>query len=229
MSEYENSAGPELIAALVKVHKKLETITKNKTAGTSGSYSYQYADLAAIMGTVRELLAAEGLVLAQLIDGDNLVTLLMHESGQQLPSVAPLGEPKDMQDYGKRVSYMRRYQATAILTLATSASEDDDAPKVPIGKRKPKAKQAPASKQAANNGEPSRRSSLGAALTKHAKAAHIDIDMRLDGAYMVFDAQMMAAAGFEGGRDMEVRLNDLSDDQMARVVTVFENDTAAAK
>ena len=227
MSEQENGTGPELIAALVKVQAKLGAIKKTKTAGKGGSYSYTYADLATIMDAIRAPLAANGLVLAQTINGDDLVTLLMHESGQCLRSVAMLGEAKDMQEYGKRVTYMRRYALSSMLALATE--DDDDAPGVSRGQRKAKAKQAPASKQAAQNGEPSRRASLSAALTQHAKAAHIDIEKRDDGAYMVFDAQMMAASGFEGGRDMLVRLNDLSDDQMAAVVAVFEGDAAATK
>jgi len=224
-------AGPELIAALVKAQAKLDTVKRNKTAGKSGSYSYTYADMAAVMEALRAPLAAEGLALAQLIEGDDLVTLLLHESGQYLRSSVPIGGNSggDMQEYGKRLSYLRRYQVSALLCLATEL--DDDAPKVPRGKpaAKAKAKQAPASKQAANNGEPSRRARLGAALSTCARAAHIDIEKREDGAYMVFDRQLMAAAGIEGGRDALVRLNDLSDDQMAAVVAVFELDPMSAK
>lgn len=118
---------PALVAALaIPAH-----MTKNKTADT-GSYSYRYVDLAAVMAHSRQVLKVHGLCVMQSAstEGDEVLisTTILHESGQFL-TVAPLRLPmgKTAQQAGSAITYARRYALTALLGIV--ADDDDDGAK----------------------------------------------------------------------------------------------------
>ena len=119
--------GP-LAAALAKAQSAFAPVTRSKTVKvttkTGGSYTFSYAPLDTVLDAVRKPLADNGLALVQLLDGQALVTLLIHESGAQLEGRTPIPGSNDVQGYGSAITYLRRYAIQALLGIA--AEDDDD-------------------------------------------------------------------------------------------------------
>ena len=123
----------EIYRAIAKFQKEVPTIHE----GTKG-YGYTYSDLKTIFKTINPLLEKHGLGFTQLLDGENLKTIVFHyESGEQIESIANI--PQDVtlkgmnkfQVMGSAITYMRRYSISSILGLVTD--KDTDA----AGKQKP--------------------------------------------------------------------------------------------
>ena len=118
----------ELATALVKAQGQFPTITRDKTVTvttkTGGSYKFSYAPLDSILAAVRKPLLDNGLALVQLLDPDELVTMLLHTSGQALSSRTTLPQAGELQSFGSAITYLRRYAIQAMLGIA--AEEDDD-------------------------------------------------------------------------------------------------------
>lgn len=119
--------GP-LAAALAKAQGAFPTVTRDKTVvvqkKTGGSYSFKYAPLDSILNAVRQPLAANGLVIVQLLDDGALVTSLIHESGAILSGRVDLPNTTDIQGLGSAITYLRRYAIQGMLGIA--AEDDDD-------------------------------------------------------------------------------------------------------
>jgi hypothetical protein len=117
----------EVAAAYVAALGELDDVTRTRTADT-GSYSYRYADLGAVLGAARSVLAGHGLALFQVVAVDGreveVATTIMHTSAQWL-TFAPMRLPAGTtaQAAGSAMTYARRYSALAVLGLAT---DDDD-------------------------------------------------------------------------------------------------------
>ena len=115
-------------AALAKAQSEFGAVTKDKTVTvtkkTGGTYSFKYAPLDQILSVVKGPLIANGLALVQLLDNEELVTMLIHKSGATLAAHTPLPSVGDVQAYGSAVTYLRRYAVQAMLGLA--AEDDDD-------------------------------------------------------------------------------------------------------
>ena len=135
MIEYGSLAG-----ALAKAQLAFPPIVRDKEVAVR-SYSYKYAPLDAILAAVREPLASNGLAIAQLLEGADLVTLLLHESGSTLTARTPLPPWEGVQQYGSMVTYIRRYALTAMLGIATEDDDDGEAAAKPG--RRPVSKPAP--------------------------------------------------------------------------------------
>ena len=131
--------GP-LAAALAKAQASFPPIVRDKEVA-GRSYSYKYAPLDAILAAVREPLSTNGLAIAQPLEGADLVTLLLHESGATLTARTPLPPWDGVQQYGSMVTYIRRYALTAMLGIATEDDDDGEAAAKPA--RRPMSKQAP--------------------------------------------------------------------------------------
>lgn len=90
---------------------------------------YNYADLTAVMASVRKPLAANGLAVAQTflpMDGQtHLVTTLLHESGQYLRGFMPLLGVKDHHSLGSATTYARRISLAALLGVCPQGEDDD--------------------------------------------------------------------------------------------------------
>ena len=120
--------GP-LAGALAKAQAAFPPIPRDVkvevTTRTGGKYSFNYAPLESILSAVREPLSSNALAIAQLLDGPDLVTVLLHESGATLTARTPLPhqDGDTVQQYGSAVTYVRRYALQAMLGIA---SEDDD-------------------------------------------------------------------------------------------------------
>jgi hypothetical protein len=134
----ETSSQIELLAAaLAAFHAECPSITKNTM---NPLFSKKYADLSDITSIVNPVLAKNGLTVLQVPVGDEqLMTMLLHGSGQYIRSTANLHcmdsvirrgkDGNDVrgvkpQDYGSALTYQRRYALSAILNLCID--DDDD-------------------------------------------------------------------------------------------------------
>jgi len=117
--------------ALVAFQAECVNVAPNQTAGKGGSFSYEYADLPAVLGELKPRLQKHGLALLQMpisLDGKvGVRTLIVHTSGEMLEAgevLLPLVN-QTAQDAGKCITYARRYALGAIAGIATE--KDDDA------------------------------------------------------------------------------------------------------
>jgi len=134
MSEQTN----EIFAALAKFQGELNNANKSKQG-----HGYSYADLAECIDTAKPHLAANGLAVSQLLgmsqNGDTLITMMTHSSGQWFRSEFVMakavlqggGGKNPAQVMGSAITYMRRYAYAAITGLAQA---DDDAAMVSVSK-----------------------------------------------------------------------------------------------
>jgi hypothetical protein len=120
----------ELATALVKAQALIGGVKKESKA-----FSYNYANLEAVIAAVKEPLNANGLSFLQLIEDSGtpntvqVTTLLLHSSGQYIGSTGSTEIPEMKgcnlaQRAGAAQSYLKRYQLQALTGLPT---EDNDA------------------------------------------------------------------------------------------------------
>lgn len=114
----------ELFKALSKAQSEIHGA---KADSNNPFFKSKYADLESVWSAIREPLAKNGLAVSQIVDGDNLITMLGHESGQYISGTYVLN-PKDKspQAVGSATSYARRYSLAAIVGVFQT---DDDAEK----------------------------------------------------------------------------------------------------
>jgi hypothetical protein len=91
-------------------------------------FGSKYADLSSVMDACLPALNANGIAVIQPMrtegDGRSVVTIFLHESGEELECSIPLIVGKnDMQGLGSAITYARRY---GLMSLAGIAPEDDD-------------------------------------------------------------------------------------------------------
>lgn len=123
-----------IYAALAKARADFPEITKNRVAtikSDKASYSYKYADLSDVFKAIDPALSARGLTIMQYPDGQNLVTVIGHESGQsvigQWPIRAMKGQALDTaQAYQAAVQVAKRYALTAMLGVSTEETVEGD-------------------------------------------------------------------------------------------------------
>lgn len=112
-------------SALFAFQSKKLVLSRNGVSKSNGK-EYKYVTLDDLIDAVRPGLMEQGLLFTQLIQTDTMETKLIHaETGTSISSVINLGKPNNMQEYGARITYARRYALTAILGL--NAEEDTDA------------------------------------------------------------------------------------------------------
>lgn len=124
----------DLAAAWVAAWAELTDPAKAATARVKtqkgADYSFDYTTLDRILTAVRPVLGRHGLALTQRVrrdqDGIHVTSVLVHTSGQTYSSgrytVTAHGGP---QDHGSAITYIRRYQALALLALAPADDDDD--------------------------------------------------------------------------------------------------------
>lgn len=136
-----------LTVALVAARVEFPLIPRNRTAKiptkSGGSYSYQYADLADILGAVVPVLSKHGLVVNHLVESERgvavVTTQLNHVSGQFMAATLRMPVSGDgPQAMGSAITYGRRYGTTGILGIVTE--DDDDAHAAEYGAKAPEAK-----------------------------------------------------------------------------------------
>jgi hypothetical protein len=145
----QSQPSAELVAALIKFQQSVPTIHDN-----DNSYLGGFDNLPGILSTIGPKLRENGLAVSQLPEEINgqpgLRTTLLHTSGQSLTAVTPLAVnagKNGTQEWGKAMTYSRRYALQAVLGLCVGI-EDNDADMEPEPARtrtiEPKAKPAPA-------------------------------------------------------------------------------------
>lgn len=114
--------GPELFKALAQFQA---TGPKAKMDAVNPHFKSKYATLASVLEAARPM-TEFGLSVPQLVEGDVVVTMLCHSSGEYLSTVTRIVITKDnAHGYGAGVTYARRYALSAILGICNE--EDDDA------------------------------------------------------------------------------------------------------
>ena len=131
----------ELAAAFIEAQSEFPRIVK-ATPGQQGNRTYLYADLPSIIDAVYPVLHKHGLGVRQVFDGDIIKTQLIHKSGSCVDSVLPCSQDGlNPQDFGKKITYYRRYALVAMLGL--SPDDDNDASGVPAAAGTPVPQKAP--------------------------------------------------------------------------------------
>jgi len=128
----------ELAQALIDFQAAVPTIHQNDS-----SFHGKFANLPGVLSTIGPALRANGLAVSQLPEDINgqpgLRTTLLHTSGQSLTAVTPLSVnvgKNGTQEWGKAMTYSRRYALQAVLGLCVGI-EDNDADLEPETKSKP--------------------------------------------------------------------------------------------
>ena len=116
-----------LAEALIAFQASVPTIHENDS-----SYHGKFANLPGVLSTINPALRSAGLVVSQLPEEINglpgLRTTLMHTSGEQLSAVTPLTVntgKNGTQEWGKAVTYSRRFALLAALNLAIGIEDQD--------------------------------------------------------------------------------------------------------
>ena len=114
----------KLATALNKVQSEMTPVVKN---ASNPFFRSSYADLTAVWEHIRKPLTKEGLSVCQTTDNGNLITTLMHTSGEWISGSYSLvcAKQNDPMALGSSMSYARRYALAAIVG-AVAETEDDD-------------------------------------------------------------------------------------------------------
>ncbi len=108
-------------------------LPRNGEGKASSGKVYKYVTLDDMIQIAGPVLQKYGLGFTQLVQTDKMETKLFHfASGTEMSSMINLGSPNNMQDYGGRITYAKRYALGAILGL--SSEEDVDATPIPEAK-----------------------------------------------------------------------------------------------
>lgn len=134
-----------LFSALAKCQGEFGPVHFDSSAQARGG-KYRYASLSAIWNTVRPVLSRHGIAVVQLpiVAGSGRVglrTIITHESGESIESLADMPAGDTPQACGSAYTYLRRYSIAAALGIV--AEEDDDAQTAQAAVGKPVAKQKP--------------------------------------------------------------------------------------
>lgn len=124
-----------LIEALALAQLEFTAIERIHTAKVSSKrtgveYTYDYADLAAVLTAVRSACARQGIAILQPpLVGQRSVTvttLIAHKSGEFIRNelMLPLDDPNP-QAVGSAITYARRYSLQALLGVAPEDPDDD--------------------------------------------------------------------------------------------------------
>jgi hypothetical protein len=128
--KFESDTLTKIIPALIKAQQEMETIEKDGIMRVAGRPDRSYATIGSIIGTIKESLMRNEILLTQpLIYKDNtlfLYTNMRHSSGEYINSrvIMYKNNGDSDQDFGKSVTYARKYAAMA--AVGVSPDEDDD-------------------------------------------------------------------------------------------------------
>ena len=150
----------ELTKALIQFQKDVDKIEKNARANYG-----KFADLANVLSTVTPALNKNGLALTQTFLDDALITTLHHASGETIHSSCKLvvcDGRNNTQEWGKAVTYQRRFSICSILGIVADM-DTDDVPDLPPSNN------APAANKASSKSATSAAFDAGAKVIKAAK------------------------------------------------------------
>ena len=111
-----------LVEALSALQAEVENPKRTKS-GQQGNRTFKYATLDDMLNMYRPLWTKHGIAVVQLVNGEALNTRVMFDE-QFIDSSYPLPKGLGSQDFGKAITFARRYTLAAILQVA--AEEDTD-------------------------------------------------------------------------------------------------------
>lgn len=165
MNNLKINAMKNLFKSLAEFQQEVPVIHK----GTQG-YGYTYADLPKIFEVINPLLKKNGLGFTQLINGNELITILFHcESGENIesrtaiPQNVQLKGMNDFQVLGSAITYLRRYALSSICGLVTDKDTDAGGEQIKKTPKKPSidAKRFEKALQSIANGEYTKAELIG--------------------------------------------------------------------
>ena len=108
--------------AVLSAQKELGGVKKG---AANPFFKSKYADLTAVIEALKDVLNNNGLSMVQTQRDGNVMTTLLHSSGQYISSATPIicAKQNDPQALGSAITYARRYGLQSILCLP---AEDDD-------------------------------------------------------------------------------------------------------
>ena len=114
----------QIAKAIGNVQQVIDIVKKD-----SKGNNYTYADLTSVQNAVVKPFKDNGLSYSHILDGDNVICILFHESGQYLTSRYPIEATATKfmninQSRGSAITYGRRYTLAAIVGIP---QDDDDA------------------------------------------------------------------------------------------------------
>ena len=127
---WTSTAQDKVLAALLAFHKEPVSITKDRTVPVGGGRTRSYTTLDEIIAKTKPALAKHGLMLIQSLAGPEVLTILLHVSGQFIASKVgfiPMqgNNTNALQNAGGGLTYLKRYAISALLNL--NSEDDDDA------------------------------------------------------------------------------------------------------
>lgn len=159
----------KLAASLAKAQGEFPSIPKDRTVTVTmksgGKYTFAYAPLDTILRCVMPALSKNGISVVQTVEGQNVCTILSHESGESM-TVAHfpmcLRDGMSAQEIGSASTYARRYSLT--LALCIAAEDDDDGNHAGGNEAKPATRAVPSNGKA--DDKPTARDRFGVAIRK---------------------------------------------------------------
>ena len=129
-----------IIKAFLQAQREFPEIEKDSTAD-AGKYKYSYASLPAIQRVCFPILHNNGIAVSQVFRDTALETRLMHESGEEMISFLECsGSGLNPQDFGKKITYYRRYALCCLLGIAPDDDVDALGVPAPAPPKKPATK-----------------------------------------------------------------------------------------
>ena len=119
----------KIIPALLKFHRSEIRVSKDRTVPVGGNRTRSYTTLDEIMRVIKPVLADCGMFLIQSLAGGDVITMVVHESGQFIASrvgFVPMtgNNTNNLQNAGGGLTYLKRYCISALLCI--NAEDDDD-------------------------------------------------------------------------------------------------------
>ena len=125
--------------ALSAAQAELKNPTKDKVAtidSNKGRFKYSYTDFAGALDMIRPVLSKHGLAFTQnpfVVEGNYVMldSRLLHESGEWIGNVYPVGLVADHRTLGSAMSYARRHAGFPLLGIQGEDEDDDAEPTTP--------------------------------------------------------------------------------------------------
>lgn len=129
----------QIAKALAAAQAELKNPAKDRVAtieSNKGRFKYSYTDFAGALDMIRPILSRHKLALTQnpfMVEGNYVMldSRILHESGEWIGNVYPVGLVADHRTLGSAMSYARRHAAFPMLGIQGEEEDDDAEPVTP--------------------------------------------------------------------------------------------------
>jgi len=127
-NKYQSESIDLLAISLAKAQGKITVAIEDKK---NPHFKSTYSSLNSIWDACRSAISEEGLSVTQIMQPSatsiDLITILLHESGQWIKSVLPIPSLQlTPQQLGSAITYLRRYSLSAIVGVAPGFEDDGE-------------------------------------------------------------------------------------------------------